>query len=33
MATKQTTEARLKTLYNTEYAKDLLKELELINVS
>jgi large subunit ribosomal protein L5 len=37
MATKTatkafTTEARLKTLYNTEYAKALLKELKLANV-
>jgi len=34
MATKTAvaTGARLKTLYNTEYAKDLLKELELTNV-
>ncbi len=31
-ATKAVTGARLKNLYNTEYAKDLLKELELTNV-
>lgn len=31
-ATKATTEARLKTLYNTEYAKVLLKDLGLTNV-